>query len=250
MKFNFSKIKNEKLHEVRELKERRSLISSIEKAKEENSNAIIAEIKRRSPASYGKIKEIDLEKAAREMEVGGACAISVLTDKHFAGSLMDLKKVKKSVKLPVLRKDFIVDEFQLYESYVYGADAVLLIAALLKERTKGFVKKAKALGMETLVEIHSEDDLKFALDSKARLIGINNRNLKTLKVELSNTEKLIKKIKKIPNERRIIKISESGIKSKEDLGRLFKAGADAALIGTAIMKAKNIEEKTKEFVGR
>lgn len=242
MKFNFFGIEKEKLEEVRKLKERRSLILSIEKTREKGLNPIIGEIKKFSP-SYGRIREIDSRRAAIQIEAGGACAISVLTDKYFGGSLEDLKEVKKIVKIPVLRKDFIVEEFQLYESYAYGADAVLLITALLREKTKHFVRKAKELGMESLVEIHSKEDLKFALDSQARLIGINNRDLKTLKVELGTTEKLIKKI---PEGK--IKVSESGIKNKGELERIFGCGADAALIGTSIMKAKNIEGRVRELV--
>ncbi len=242
MKFNFSRSGNERLGEIRGIEDKRSLISAIEKVREKGLNPIIGEIKRKSP-SLGNIREIDIGEAAIQIEAGGACAISVLTDKHFGGSLEDLKEVKKIVKIPVLRKDFIVDELQLYGSCAYGADAILLITSLLKEKTKRFVRKAKELEMESLVEIHSEEDLKFALDSKARLIGINNRNLKTLEVELGTTEELIKKI---PEKK--IKVSESGINTKEDLKKIFNVGTDAALIGTSIMKAEDIEEKVREFV--
>ena len=242
MRFNFETIDQEKLNEIREIKEKRGLISAIKRARKNGKNPVIAEIKRKSP-SRGKIREIDLLRAAREMERGGAVAVSVLTDKHFDGKLDDLRRIKKETKIPVLRKDFIVDEFQIYESYAYGADAVLLIVSLLKNKTKKFVEKTHELGMEALVEIHSEEDLKFALDSGARLIGINNRDLKTLRIELGTTEIIAKKI---PSDRIIV--AESGINNRQDLERVFNAGASVALIGTSIMQSKDIEERVREFV--
>lgn len=241
-KFDFGEIKSEKLREIQKLKEKRSLIQSIIKAKENGLNPVIAEIKRESPSS-GKIRDISIAKAAIQMEKGGACAISVLTDKYFGGCIEDLKIVKNSVKIPVLRKDFIVDEFQIYESYANGADAILLIGTLLKERTKNFVKKAHELGMEALVEIHSNDELGFALNSGARLVGINNRDLRTFKIGLGTTEILGPEI---PG--KFLRVSESGIKEKGDLNRVFNAGADAVLIGTGIMLSRNIERKVREFV--
>jgi len=130
------------------------------------------------------------------MEKGGACALSVLTDKYFDGKICYLRKVKQAVNIPVLRKDFIVDTFQLYESKGNGADAVLLIAALLKDKTAEYVDKTHELGMEALVEVHTQEDLQYALSSKANLIGINNRDLHTLKVELGTTEALAPRIPK------------------------------------------------------
>lgn len=242
MSFNFDTIEKEKLKEIKTLKEKRSLISAIEKKRKKELVPIIAEIKRASPGR-GKIREIDIVKAAIEMENAGACAISVLTDKYFDGSLGDLPKVKEAVNLPVLRKDFIVDEFQIEQSYLNGANAVLLIVFLLKEKTKKFVEKTHQLGMEALVEVHSEKEIKFALDSGAKLLGINNRNLKTMKVDLTTTEKLIPKI---PSAKIII--SESGINDKNDLERVLKAGAKAVLIGTSIMLSENIRKKVREFV--
>ena len=242
MKFKFENIAEEKFKEIKALKEKRSLISAIEETEGSGLIPVIAEIKRRSP-SKGKIRDVDLVRTARQMENGGACAISVLTDKNFDGSLEDLKRVKEAVKIPVLRKDFIVDEFQIYQSYGAGVDAVLLIVSLLREKTMEFVELTHELGMEALVEIHNEDEIRFALDSNAKLIGINNRNLKTLRIDLGTTESLTRKIPK----NRII-ISESGINDKEDLKRVLKAGANAVLIGTSIIKAENIEERVREFV--
>jgi indole-3-glycerol phosphate synthase len=243
MKFSFKSIGREKREEIKALKEKRSLISAIEKAGGKGVKPVIAEVKRQSP-SKGKIRDADPVEAAEEMEEGGACAISVLTDKHFNGSLCDLRKVKEAVKIPILRKDFIVDEFQIYQSYGAGADAVLLIVSLLKKKTKEFVELTHKLGMEALVEIHSLDELRFALDSGARLIGVNNRDLKTLRIELDTTEKLAKKI---PTDRMIV--SESGIINRADLKRVLAAGAKAALIGTSIMQAENVKEKVREFTG-
>ncbi len=242
MSFNFDIIEKEKLKEIKVLKEKRSLIAAIEKKRKKGLVPIIAEIKRASPGK-GKIREIDIIKAAIEMEKGGACAISVLTDRYFDGSLGDLPKVKEAVKIPILRKDFIIDEFQIEQSCLNGADVVLLIASLIKEKTKKFVKMIHRLGMEALVEIRSEKEIKFALDSGTRLIGINNRDLKTMRVNLDTTEELIPKI---PSSKIII--SESGINDKNDLERVLKAGAKAVLIGTSIMSVENIREKVKEFV--
>lgn len=244
MKFSFEAIKDEKLDEIKAMKERRSLISAIEEARGRGLIPVISEVKRQSP-SRGRIRDADHVETARQMEEGGACAISVLTDKHFDGNLYDLRRVKEAVKIPVLRKDFIVDEFQLIQSYGAGADVVLLIVSLLKDKTKEFVELTNELGMEALVEVHSEDELMFALDSDVRLIGVNNRDLKTLEIDLGTTESLASKI---PKDR--IVVSESGINNKGDLERVLAAGATAALIGTSIMKAENIEEKVRRLVGK
>ncbi|OYT55032.1 MAG: indole-3-glycerol phosphate synthase [Candidatus Altiarchaeales archaeon ex4484_2] len=244
MTFNLDTIGSEKLHEIKVFKEKRSLISAIKDAKRNNLNAVITEIKRRSP-SRGYIKDVDLLETAESMEAGGASAISVLTDKRFGGDLSDLRRVKSGVEVPVLRKDFIVDEFQIYEGYAYGADAVLLIVSLLKGKTGDFVELAHGLGMEALVEVHSVDELGFALDSGARLVGVNNRDLGSLRIDLDTIERLAPKI---PKNKLIV--SESGINNKEDLKRVLYAEADAALIGTSIMLAEDIKEKVMEFTKR
>ncbi|MEA1924258.1 MAG: indole-3-glycerol-phosphate synthase [Candidatus Altiarchaeota archaeon] len=244
MTFNIDTIGDEKLQEIKTFKEKHSLILAIKEAKRNNLNAVITEIKRKSP-SRGHIRDVDILKAAGSMQAGGACAISVLTDKRFGGCLNDLRRVKEAVEIPVLRKDFIVDEFQIYEGYAYGADAVLLIVSLLKGKTREFVEKTHSLGMESLVEVHSIDELGFALDSGAGLIGINNRDLKTLEIDLDTTEEIAKKI---PENKLIV--SESGIKNKEDLKKVLSAGADAALIGSSIMLTEDIKGKVVEFTKR
>jgi len=155
------------------------------------------------------------------------------------------EKVKQAVNIPVLRKDFIVDTFQLYESKGNGADAVLLIAALLKDKTAEYVDKTHELGMEALVEVHTQEDLQYALSSKANLIGINNRDLHTLKVELGTTEDACTlHTKKQNNHRR------KRNKTKKDITRLQRAGASAFLIGTTLMSSHNIEKTTSELTGK
>lgn len=211
--------------------------------KKKEGTPVISEIKPGSP-SLGRIADIDVESAAKAMESAGACAISVLTEPHyFFGSLENLKKAKEAVEIPILRKDFIVNEYQIKESKHYGADAILLMVSVLGKRTKEFLNQTEKLGMEAIVEVHDESELKIALNAGAKIVGINNRNLKNLKVNLETTKKLAPMI----GEGKIV-VSESGIKSKEDLRFVLDSGADAALIGTTLMQAKNIEEKIKEFL--
>lgn len=241
MNFDFNKIEKEKIEEIKDLKEPRSLIAAIEKANKSGIVPVIAEVKKTSP-SIGKIREIEPIEAAISMEKGGACALSILTDKNFEGKVEYLREVKGAVKIPVLRKDFIVDIFQLYESYGNGANAVLLIAALLKDKTTGYVDMAHELGMEALVEVHGGEDLEYALSSGARLIGINNRDLKTLKVELGTTETIAPLI---PKDRIIV--AESGINNREDIRRLQKVRVSAFLVGTSIMASPDIEKKVREL---
>jgi indole-3-glycerol phosphate synthase len=241
MNFDYNRIEKDKIEEIEDLKEKRSLIEAIENAKKAGMVPIIAEVKKSSP-SKGKIREIEPIEAAIAMEKGKACALSVLTDRNFEGKICYLRQVKGEVKLPVLRKDFIVDMFQLYESRGNGANAVLLIAALLRDKTAEYVDMAHSLGMEALVEVHGEEDLEYALASRARLIGINNRDLKTLKVELGTTENIAPLI---PKDRIIV--AESGIETREDIMRLQKAGVSAFLIGTSIMSAPDIEKKVMEL---
>ncbi|MBD3387845.1 MAG: indole-3-glycerol phosphate synthase TrpC [Candidatus Altiarchaeales archaeon] len=220
-------------------RKRRSLVDAVAK----RGVSVIAEVKRRSP-SDGELNLVDSVGTAVTYESSGASAISVLTDeKHFGGTLNDLKAVKAAVDIPVLRKDFIVDELQLYESLVYRADAVLLIAAILKEETPVFVEKARLLGLDCLVEVHDEDDLKYALSSKAKLIGVNNRNLETFEVDLAVTENLAPMI---PKDRLIV--AESGVHTREDVLRMKEAGADAILVGTSLMRSGDLESKMRELL--
>jgi indole-3-glycerol phosphate synthase len=204
--------------------------------------SVIAEVKQASP-SEGEIRVVAPAVQARLYEQAGAKAISVLTDGvHFGGHLEDLGAVKSAVELPVLRKDFIVDHYQLYEALVYGADAVLLIAAILKDETKKYVEKAREIGLECLVEVHDRSEVEYAVESDARLIGVNNRDLSTFKVELGTTEEIAPLI---PDDRLIV--AESGIKTRADVERMLAAGADAVLVGTTLMKADDPAAKLREL---
>lgn len=211
---------------------------------------IIAEVKKASP-SKGVIKEaFDPLAIAREYEEAGAAAVSVLTDElYFQGSLSHLEIIKNDLILPVLRKDFIIDPYQVYESRDAGADAVLLIAAALPalgaDGLQGLLNLTASLGMAALVEVHDEAELETALSSGAQIIGINNRDLKTLQVDISTTMRLAPLV---PDDR--IVVSESGIKSHDDIVRLKGAGVSAFLIGEALMREKDASKKLKELRGR
>ncbi len=207
-----------------------------------NKVSIIAEVKKASP-SKGMIRpDFDPVAIARVYEQNGARAISVLTEKrYFMGELDYLKAIRGSVDLPLLRKDFIFDEYQVYEARLSGADAFLLIASILdKERLQDLYMLGKDLGLEVLAEAHDEDDLEKVLDTGFSVVGINNRDLKTFKVDISTTGRLIKDI---PYDR--VVVSESGISTEEDMKYLKKIGADAALIGEAFMRERDFGKKLK-----
>jgi len=205
---------------------------------------IIAEIKPASPSAGVIVEKVDALNVAKEYERGGAAAISVLTEeKYFKGSLSMLHLVAKGSLLPVLRKDFIIDEYQVYEARAYRADAILLIASQLdRSKLELFRITAEKMGMDSLVEVHDRNDIDCALESGAKIIGINNRNLKTLKTDISVTEKLIKYI---PEDKIIV--SESGIKNKDDLIRLENTGIRCFLIGEMLMLAEEKEAILKSF---
>ncbi len=207
--------------------------------------ALIAEIKRASP-SVGVIKEdVDLCRIAREYQAGGACAISVLTEAHFfKGDLSYLQLVKKETSLPVLQKDFILDPFQIYEGRASGADAILLIAALLdREQLKDFVDLVRHLQMISLVEIHDENDLKKISTLDLSLIGINNRDLRTFEVDLRTTLRLKREISS-----KTKVISESGIKSSRDVRLLREVGVDGILVGEILMRTPDPASKIRELL--
>ena len=208
--------------------------------------SIVAEIKKASP-SLGILREnFNPIEIARIYEANGASAISVLTDeKLFQGSLSYLTMVRNTVRLPVLRKDFIVDPYQIYEARKAGADAILLIAALLsKEELQDFLLLASKLEMDCLVEVHSENELKTVLQTNASIIGINNRDLKTFKTDLETTLRLRPLI---PSGK--IVVSESGIKSRKDIEVLLENGVNAVLVGETLMKSNNIPVKLHELLG-
>ena len=208
--------------------------------------SIIAEVKKASP-SRGIIRvEFDPVEIALNYEMNGAKALSVLTEKrYFMGDLDFVRAIKAKACLPVLRKDFIFDEYQVYETRAAGADALLLIAAILEEsRLNDLYLLAKDLGLETLAEVHDEEDLEKVLDAGFTVVGINNRNLKTFEVDIKNTGRLIKGI---PYDRTVV--SESGISTKKDMQYLKKAGADAVLIGEAFMREADYGAKLRELAG-
>jgi indole-3-glycerol phosphate synthase len=199
------------------------------------SLAVIAEIKKASPSAGVIAKSFYPIEIAEDYELNGANAISVLTDaKFFRGDLEYLKDVRVAVSLPLLRKDFVLDEIQIFESVANGADAILLIVAALEQpRLVDFVECAADYKVDALVEVHSVEELHRALDAGARIVGINNRNLATFEVDLGVTEKLCREV---PDE--VILISESGIKTPADVARVKACGVDAILVGEALMRAE------------
>ncbi|MCK1992627.1 indole-3-glycerol phosphate synthase TrpC [Peribacillus muralis] len=219
--------------------------SLVETLKTAETIAIIAEIKRASP-SKGTIKmDVNPIEQALSYERGGAAAISVLTDEvFFKGSIADLRAVSEAIKIPRLCKDFIIDEIQIDRAYQAGATIILLIvAALSQERLHELYQYAKNKGLDVLTEIHDEAELKRALELNAELIGINNRNLKTFEVDLAVTERLAKLL----DPKRHMIISESGIKTKEDVFRVKQAGAKAILVGETLMTSKNLPNTMAEL---
>ena len=206
----------------------------------------LAEIKFTSP-SAGVIREnVNPLHVGRIYEEAGAAAISLLTDqKFFGGNLKNLPLLKKNVSLPILRKDFILDEIQIEESSQWGADAILLIARILSaEQLKEFLEICRTFGMAALTEIHDQDDLDKALECGAEIIGINNRDLDTFDISLNTTLELAPRI----SEGHVI-VSESGIIYGEDVHPLKQAGVQAILVGTSLMQNQDIGEKARELAG-
>lgn len=201
---------------------------------------VIAEFKRRSP-SKGIIRpDADLVQIVRAYEAGGATAISVLTEEdYFSGSLDDLQVVKATVGLPVLRKDFVFDEYQVYESAAAGADAILLIVAALDDRLLFRLRRLAEdeLGLNALVEVHTRDEMRRAVACGANLIGVNNRDLRTFEVSLETSVSLAREA---PGD--VLLVSESGLHNREDIQRLQSAGYHGFLIGETLMRAQNPQE--------
>lgn len=208
----------------------RSMICAIKSAK---GNAIISEIKFRSPSTGEISRGTNPLAVARDYENHGACGMSVLTEPvYFGGSPNYLTMIKGSAGIPVLRKDFIIDKRQLYETRRIHADAVLLIAALLGERLGDFVGMAESLSLQPLVEVHNSEELDLALSTDAKMIGINNRDLKTMNIDTEATRRLCPLVKDCG----LLAVSESGIRSPSDVASL-KSYCDAFLVGTSLMSA-------------
>jgi len=206
---------------------------------------LIAEIKFASP-SAGIIREgVDPVTLGRGYEEAGAAAISLVTDKRFfGGDLEDLPRLKKSTRLPILRKDFIIDGIQVKESFLYGADAVLLIARILsRQQLQELLVISQELGLASLTEVHDGDELEKAIDCGADIIGINNRDLDTFKVDLGTTIELAPRVAD-----RYIVVSESGIMNGGDIQLLKRSGVRAVLVGTSILKSDDVGKKTRELV--
>ena len=200
--------------------------------------AVIYEFKPASP-SMGDISSSSLEDALEVFEESGASAVSILTEeRYFKGSLGNIKSAYNITKLPIIRKDFIIDDYQVYEAKVIGADAILLIAAILDDSTfKHLYDLAYSLGLDVLCEVHDEEEMRRMLDMDVKIIGINNRNLKTFVVSLDTTKKLVEMVSKGK-----ILVSESGVTTEDDVIILKESNVNALLIGTAFMESENPEE--------
>lgn len=218
------------------------------RALESNSGGvnIIAEFKRRSPSAGTIRSDLSATDVVTRYARGGACAISVLTDEqYFGGSILDLEAIRASTALPLLRKDFIIDEIQIYEATVVGADAVLLIAAALDD---GALAKLRAiaedeLGLDAVVEVHTSEELRRAMGAGARIIGVNNRDLRTFRTSLKTSERLIAEA---PTDR--VMISESGLQNPESLRHLQAIGFRGFLIGEALMRTTDPEQAIRDLI--
>jgi indole-3-glycerol phosphate synthase len=207
---------------------------------------IIAEFKRRSPSAGTIRSDLSATDVATRYERGGACAISVLTDEqYFGGSILDLGAIRESTALPLLRKDFIIDEIQIYEAAAVGADAVLLIVAALDDGTLAKLRTTAEdeLGLDALVEVHTSEELRRAVGASARIIGVNNRDLRTFRTSLETSERLIAEA---PRDR--IMISESGLQNPKSLRNLRALGFRGFLIGEALMRASDPEAALRDFI--
>jgi len=213
--------------------------------------AVIAELKRRSP-SKGLIRaDFEPVACARAYREGGAACLSVLTDQHyFGGELAYLERVRAAVDLPLLRKDFVVDAYQVDEARAAGADAVLLIVAALDGREiEAFAKRAGELGLDALVEVHDEAELEVALDAGARLVGVNNRDLRTFHTDLAVTERVAARLRRDARAKDVLLVAESGIHTPDDVARLEAAGAGAFLVGESLMREDDLASALRRLRG-
>jgi indole-3-glycerol phosphate synthase len=238
--------------------ERRDFVAAL-KNPSRGDIALIAEIKKASPSAGVICQNFDPIRIAKEYEAAGAGCLSVLTDgKFFQGSLDHLRQIRAAVKLPLLRKDFIIDERQLLEAAEWGADAILLIVAILSdEQLQKFHSLATEAGIAALVEVHDETELERALKISPTLVGVNNRDLKTFKVDLATTEKLASKLKcsagvsPALNGRATcstLLVAESGIHTRADVTRLKQCGTNAILVGESLLRGGDIQSKIRELI--
>ena len=222
----------------------RGFIRGIKESLEKNKIGIIAEIKKASPSQGVIRKEFNPIELARNYQDANATCLSVLTNRpFFEGSIDHLLEVKRSIKLPVLRKDFIVDEYQIYESKLYGADCILLIVAALSDtQLKDYLELSSYLQLDVLIEVHSEEEMERALNFNPKLIGINNRDLKTFEISLSTTERLSRLATKD-----IVLVSESGIKTKRDIEKIKSFGVNVFLVGETFMRSADPGRELQEL---
>lgn len=218
---------------------------SLAKALQHSDTGIIAEHKRRSPSKAVINQNLNVQDVAIGYENAGVCGMSVLTDgKYFGGSMDDLLLARASVKMPLLRKEFIIDEYQILEAKAYGADVILLIAAILtREEIKAYSEFAKKMGLNVLLEVHNEEELHKSIMPSLDMLGVNNRNLKTFEVSLDISKSLSAII---PDE--FVKVSESGISSIEAINDLKNYGYKGFLIGENFMKTDNPGESAQQFI--
>jgi len=247
-----------------EQRERRDFVAALRQPRQGNI-ALIAEVKKASPSAGVICQDFDPVRIAKDYEAAGASCLSVLTDeKFFQGSPDHLRQIRAAVQLPLLRKDFIIDERQILEAVEWGADAILLIVAILDdERLKKFHSLAAEAGLAVLVEVHDETELDRALKISPQLIGVNNRNLKNFKVDLATTEKIAAKMEegrlrmaKATKPSSILNllsspllVAESGIHTRADVERLKACGAHAVLVGESLMRGGDIQAKVRELMG-
>ncbi|MCX7780996.1 MAG: indole-3-glycerol phosphate synthase TrpC [Negativicutes bacterium] len=243
---------NSKLQEVKQEKQKMpiaALIAGVQqgnhalyKALATKEWSLIAECKLASPAK-GQLSDLSVGELAGIYQANGAAALSVLTDRHFKGEVAHIADVQKASTLPVIRKDFIIDEYQLYQARAAGADAVLLIAGILADsQLKRYLTIAAELGMDCLVEVHSREELERVQQTPARIIGVNNRDLRTFATSIDKTFALLP----FCDPSRLL-ISESGIQTQGDAERLKAAGVRGALVGEGLVKADNIPRKVREL---
>ena len=209
--------------------------------------SLIAEVKRSSPSKGALASITDPARLAAQYEEAGAAVVSVLTEqRRFGGSLADLDAVRKSIDLPILRKDFMVDEYQFFEARAHGADLVLLIvAALSKNQLEDYFHLATELGMRSLIEVHTHDELERALEISPDIIGVNSRNLKTLDVDARTFSELIPQI---PSN--IARVAESGISTREEVAFAHECGATAILVGEALVRSSSPSVAINQLLGR
>lgn len=219
---------------------------AFEKALNTDKIGFICEVKKASPSKGLISPDFDYIGTAKQYDAAGASAISVLTEpKYFQGDNRYLTEIKENVSIPVLRKDFTVDEYMIYEARVINADCILLICAILsEEELTRYLAVADSLGLSAIVEAHDEDEVNMALRAGARIIGVNNRDLKTFTVDIENSIRLRKLV---PDN--VIFVAESGIKTRQDIKRLESMGVNAVLIGETLMRSKNISDTINELKG-